>query len=45
MDLIMLENGEKEAGERRDEAGEEGVQKEGVLRDGEVGGSCRASWG
>src|SRR5664279_2373735 len=42
MDLIMLKNGEKEAGERRDEAGEEGVQKEGVLRDGEVGGSCRA---
>src|SRR5664279_3798637 len=42
MDLIMLKNGEKEAGKRWDKAGEEGVQKEGVLCDGEVGGSCRA---
>src|SRR5664279_3070482 len=42
MNLIVLKDGEEEAGERRHKAGKEGVHKERILRDGKIIGPRRA---
>src|SRR5664279_2182931 len=42
MNLIVFKDGEEETGKQRHKAGKEGVQEEGILRDGEIGGPRRA---